>query len=261
MFHSAKIVQKYMASPTVAVLKLHAPTLASFAPGQWVDFVVEPHDWIGGFSIASSPKDLPDVTIAVKRSDHPPATWVHDKSSLHDSVKISVGGICILEEEGTTNEASSGPQHPRAPAHIFFAGGIGISPILSQYREFLHRRASRTEDQPKSPSMFLYSVSAPNEELVDLARPGCNAGIDKLMFTVTKADGWGENWYDRATMKDKSYDHVAFRTGRVLTEFLNGAPIDSIFYICGPPSMIDYSVHHLAIRGIPMDRINYEKWW
>jgi ferredoxin-NADP reductase len=285
VYHCAKIVQKYMASPTVAVLQLHVPALTSFGPGQWVDFVVEPHDWIGGFSIASSPRDLPHITIAVKRSNHPPARWVHDRLAVNDSVKVSVGGTCTLEEmDPTTTKANTTlPQvrqtNPPPFYNIFCAGGIGISPILSQYREFLHRRRENhqnggRDDEKKYPSMFLYSVSTPDElvfgdELTELSQPGCEAGIDKMVFTVTKnCDGWREGGSDpnsvarRKNEGPTKNDHVEFRTGRVLTEFLNEAPIDNCtFYICGPASMIDFSVEHLQNRGVPSERIKYEKWW
>jgi ferredoxin-NADP reductase len=68
MFHAAKLTRKYLASPTVMIVELNVPTLASFDPGQWVDFVAPPHDWVGGFSIASPPSDLPQLTLAIKKS-------------------------------------------------------------------------------------------------------------------------------------------------------------------------------------------------
>ena len=46
VFHVGRIVAKRLASPTVTILELQVPTLVSFHPGQWVDFVAPPHDWV-----------------------------------------------------------------------------------------------------------------------------------------------------------------------------------------------------------------------
>jgi ferredoxin-NADP reductase len=127
MYRTGKIVRKSFASPTVVVLDLHVPDF-SFRPGQWVDLIVPPYDWVGGFSIASSPQDVPLLRLAVKRSHQPPAMWVHDHSRVHDTVQVHVGGSSVLDVEQIHRPT------------VFFAGGIGISPILSQYREFLYHQ-------------------------------------------------------------------------------------------------------------------------
>eukprot|EP00536_Pseudo-nitzschia_multiseries_P003847 jgi/Psemu1/186755/e_gw1.61.42.1 len=128
MFHAGTIVKRARISPTVMVLDIRvAPSLTTFLPGQWVDFVVakqtnEQHNWVGGFSIASSPRDLPTITLAVKRSDDPPAAWVHDdeQSAVGVPVEVRVGGNrnSVLDE-----------RLPLRPS-VFCAGGIGISPVL-----------------------------------------------------------------------------------------------------------------------------------
>jgi ferredoxin-NADP reductase len=361
LYHSAKIIHKYMASPTVAVLQLHVPaTLTIFSPGQWIDMVVEPYDWIGGFSIASTPRELPTMTIAVKRSNHPPAKWVHDTSKLNDLVQVSVGGTCILDNiivptttTTTTTPAPTTTATAAATTTVFFAGGIGVSPILSQYCEFLYQRKmlikyhhhhhhhhhhqkqqqqqTTTDDTHQQyhyddkysnnddgvndhncmvekdyPSIFVYSVSTPQElvfgkELIELSKPGCKAGIDTIIFTITQQqqqqqqqllhENDGESRSSDTTSAgwrlDGSHDdeHVDYRTGRIcLTEFITKKNItadttttpildnnnnnnnnnnndNSIFYICGPPSMIDTTVEQLERNGVPTERIKYEKWW
>ena len=40
---------------------------------------------VGGFSITSTPKQLKDCSIiqlAVKKSEHPPAAWIHNEVTL-----------------------------------------------------------------------------------------------------------------------------------------------------------------------------------
>jgi glycine betaine catabolism B len=261
MYHTGKIVRKYFASPTVVVLDLHVPHF-SFRPGQWVDLVVPPHDWIGGFSIASSPRDVPLVRLAVKRSHHPPAMWVHDHSKVHDTVQVKVGGSFVLDTEQL-----------RRPT-VFCAGGIGINPILSQYREFLYHqrdelsRSSRSGAVVVKPvtTLFLYSVAASNEfvfgeELADLSRPGgSEKGYDRMIFTLTQS-----SWDKSASKINPDTDffaaHVERRQGRQLISILEEAPTEAIYYICGPPLMIEDAVHHLKQKGISSSSIKFEKWW
>jgi ferredoxin-NADP reductase len=262
MHHVGKIVRKQLASPTVIVLELKVPSLSSFVPGQWVDFVVPPHSWIGGFSIASSPKDLPNLTLAVKHSNHAPATWVHEESQVDMEVQVQVGGTSVLSPIESTEESVSG-DFLSSPPRVFCAGGIGISPVLSQYREFLVQRAScATASTPGPPARFLYTVSEQSElvfadELVELAtrNRSMNSG-DRMVFALTQTSQWNDS-----DCKEYPCD-VELKTGRVMKSFLDEAPKESVFYLCGPPGMLDDAVSHLtAVRGVEPANVHYEKWW
>ena len=243
MFHAGRIARRYAASPTVMVLELEVPSLSTFEPGQWLDFVVPPNQWVGGFSIASCPKKLPKIEFAVKRSSHPPAAWVHQHSAIGTSVEVRVGGSCILQDKAETRPA------------VFCAGGIGISPVLGQYREFLNRRLSA---KTKVPTDFLYFVSTQDElvfgdELLELVSKDTD-GLDKLTLSLTKQS----EWENRET---KDHPNVEFKTGRLLQSFLDNAPKDTVFYLCGPPAMLDDSVDQLVKRGIASSDIQCERWW
>lgn len=255
MYHVGRIIRKTLASPSVMVLDLNVPGLTSFLPGQWVDFVVPPHQWIGGFSIASSPRELPKLTLAIKKSNHSAATWVHEKSQVDQEVHVQVGGTCVLPPLDTTILSPS----PR----IFCAGGIGISPILSQYREFLSQRAILTSSKAPGPATRLfYSVSQQSElifgdELARLVKQAKEThGEDQMIFSLTQAKHW-----DPAA-ESTFGDAVELKVGRAMKEFLNNVPQDSIFYLCGPPGMLDEMVEHLVqSRNVQPSNIHYEKWW
>ena len=243
MFHAGRITRRYAASPTVMVLELEVPSLSTFDPGQWLDFVVPPNQWVGGFSIASCPKKLPTIDIAVKRSSHPPAAWVHQHSAIDMPVEVRVGGSCILQDKAETRPA------------VFCAGGIGISPILGQYRELQSRRLFA---KTKLPTDFLYSVPTQDElvfgdELLELVSKDTD-GLDKLTLSLTKQSEW-EN------LETEDHPNVEFKTGRLLQSFLDNAPIDAVFYLCGPPAMLDDSVDQLVKRGIASSDIQCERWW
>lgn len=239
------------------LLELTVPTLASFDPGQWVDFVAPPHDWIGGFSIASPSSDLPRLTLAIKKSRAPASTWVHTDAREGAVLDIKVGGDCSLSDEDFYKPV------------VFCAGGIGISPVLGNYRAYLARHDQ--EHKPSPPTMFLYSVSTQDEfvfgrELIQLfhsQQQQKDGGHDSRMIcTLTKGREWAST-VDFDVGNDKvGKKQVEFRVGRYLNEIMDAAPKDSIFYICGPPAMNDAAVSYLEQeKGVPSASIRYEKWW
>lgn len=233
MYLSARIISKKAVSPTVTILDLLVPSLGTFRPGQWVDFRVPSMKWIGGFSISSCPSSLPRVQIAVKVSSHAPAMWVTHDSREGDCVEIQVGGDCVLHSV-------------REPA-VFCAGGIGISPLLSMYRQHAQER-----DTNHRRSAFYYSVST-EEELVyanDIIALS-ELHNDEVTMTLTKQLNW-ENPLER----------VRCLTGRKLASFLEeNLSATTRYYLCGPPSMQDEAMDRLQKHDISTDRIVCERWW
>lgn len=184
--------------------------------------------------MASSPNKLPLVTLAIKTSRQEPSKWVTNESKVGDDVEIQVGGGCVLVKDFAR------------PA-VFIAGGIGISPLLSMYRQHCEERGNGKG------ASFLYIVSNEEElvfidELQSLAR---ESG-DRVVASLTQQDAW-----------KNPFEDVTCLTGRdVMIPFLNeDSPEDAIFYVCGPPAMLDEAIELLGQRGIPSPRIVYEKWW
>lgn len=237
VFHVGRIVAKTAASPTVTVLRLHVPSFCSFLPGQWVDFQAPPHKFVGGFSIASSPNDLPHLTLAIKASSQAPSQWVTTESNVGDTVNVQVGGTCVLK-------------HYTKQHAVFCAGGIGISPLLSMYRQHVQERRMKN-------ASFLYLVSKEEElvfaeELVKLA----SIHNDRLVLSLTQQDEWKE-------IKSLSNTNVECLTGRdVMRTFLQHDTENATYYICGPPSMLNDAIDLLEQeKGVPSSNIIYEKWW
>lgn len=64
----------------IPALQPHGPL--AFLPGHWVDFSVPGITAAGGYSFTSTPRQLQQrgtLELAVRRSAHPVATWLHDK--------------------------------------------------------------------------------------------------------------------------------------------------------------------------------------
>ena len=229
---------------TITSIRRETPTVNSFAldlggreigfrAGQWVDMFVtiEGAEAVGGYSITSSPIDQSTISLAVKHdgSDHPVTNWLHDDAGVGDVVEVSLGGDFTY----TPDEASS---------IVLIGGGIGMTPLMS---------IVRTVDEISrfSGLTLVYSASSPDEllfrrelELIAARNPriGC-------IFTITGNQQGAWNG----------------RTGRIDMEMLRSEGIDlgALFFICGPPEMIQDVAAMLAGFGVPSDRIRYEQWW
>jgi ferredoxin-NADP reductase len=125
---------------------------------------------------------------------------------------------------------------------VLLGGGIGLTPLMSIVRYV-------DEDAPSTKLDLVYSVRAPDEflfrdELEAIAER--NPRIRNL-FSVTRPVG--DSWEGR--------------TGRIDAGWLldEGIDLDAIFYICGPPEMIQSMLAMLRGLGVAESRIHYEQWW
>lgn len=225
-----------------------------------------PNEWIGGFSIASPPSNLPQLTLAIKKSNAQASTWVHTDSKVGSDLRVQVGGGCTLQEGGEDVEEDEQDDRPV----VFCAGGIGISPVLGNYRYILDRQkkqraSSGNASKPPQSTTFLYSVSTRDElvfweELIQLHKeqhemdPG---NKNRLIFALTKSDSWDESLLGAKA----KHVGVELRQGRYLLELLESTPQDAIYYICGPPKMNDEAMDFLVAKGVRSSDIRYEKWW
>ena len=204
-----------------------------FRAGQWVDLIVtiEGAEAVGGYSITSSPADQSTIRLAVKHdgSDHPVTNWLHDDVGEGDMVEVSLGGDFIY----TPDEAAS---------VVLIGGGIGMTPLMSIVRA-VDEMARLTR------LTLVYSASSPDEILFHRELESIAARNPRIrcVFTVTRNQ--------RGTWNG--------RTGRIDADLLRSEGIDpnALFFICGPPGMIQDVATMLATLGVPRSRVRYEQWW
>ena len=229
---------------TIATVSRKTPTVKSFAldlggreigfsAGQWVDLFVtiEGAEAVGGYSITSSPADQTSIRLAVKHngSDHLVTNWLHDDARVGDVVEVSLGGDFTY----TPDEAR---------CVVLIGGGIGMTPLMSIVRA-VDEMARLTR------LILVYSASSPDELLFrrEIQSIASRNPRIRCVFTITRIapDTWGG------------------RTGRVDMEMLRSEGIDlgALFFICGPPAMIQDVAAMLATLGVPGERIRYEQWW
>ena len=229
---------------TIATVARETPTVKSFAldlggreigfsAGQWVDLFVtiEGAEAVGGYSITSSPADQTSIRLAVKHdgSDHTVTNWLHDDAREGDVVEVSLGGDFIY----TLDEARS---------IVLVGGGIGMTPLMSIVRT-VDEMARLTR------LTLVYSASSPGELLFrrELEAIAARNPRIRCVFTVTRAVP--ETWDGR--------------TGRIDSVLLRSEGIDlgALFFICGPPEMIQDVAAMLTSLGVLGERIRYEQWW
>lgn len=214
----------------------------SFAPGQWVDYYVPECDSVGGFSIVSSPDDLPNrLDLAIKFSSNSKvAQFIHHHQQVGDMVYLRSGGN--VSWDAVSDPASS----------LLLAGGIGITPFLSMCSH-LQNNIVKTNSRialvhsARRPEINAYW---PHHDLDQLK--GNQLMVDKV-FT----DGTGEGRIKEASIERA----LSFLRGEKGNE--NDAPEGPVRpFVCGPEGFVSAASSLLVDKfGFCEEDLMIEKWW
>jgi len=228
----ARIARIWQATPTIKAFELEIDDPGfKYLPGQWVEIsvVIDGDIETAAYSLTTSPSQEGRAGLAIKTSStHPVTRWLHDARE-GDMVDITrgQGGFVFLPDMGEDI--------------VLIGGGVGVPPLSSIFR---HVR----EASPETRATLYYSVCEPGEilfreELEQSVREHPNL---KLEITVTLPD---QAWQGQ--------------TGRIDKQKLAAlnAPHNALFYLCGPPGMVEDISASLRELGVPASRILFEKWW
>ncbi|MGH2543095.1 MAG: ferredoxin--NADP reductase [Ardenticatenaceae bacterium] len=229
---------------TIAEIRQETPTVKSFTldlggqdfrflPGQWLDCCLEASGKIevAGYSMTSSPLTKATIQIAVKLvGENPVTNYLHHKAKIGDTLYIEGGSGDFFYEKGMGGSL------------VLIGGGIGITPLMSIVRYV-------DDVCPDARLTLFYSAPAPSalifrDRLSEIAARNSNI---RCIFTVT--GNFSEPWEGH--------------TGRIDADLLQQEDIDlgALFYVCGPPQMIQDVVATLTRIGVASSHINYEQWW
>ncbi|XP_065607782.1 oxidoreductase NAD-binding domain-containing protein 1 [Cyrtonyx montezumae] len=222
----------------------------TFKAGQWVDFFIPGISVIGGFSMCSSPGLLERegvLELAVKYTDHPPARWIHTECTLGSEVALRVGGDFFFD-----------PQPGDTPVKlVLIAGGVGINPLFSILLHVAHLHGyqeSKGNGYKMGTVKLYYSAKNTNELLFKKNILGLmNAFPGKITcrFHVTQQS---------SKICEELQPHVT--EGRISEKDLQKhVSKDTLWYICGPPPMIESISKLLYNSGVPRNCVFFEKWW
>lgn len=195
-------------------------TLPPFTGGSHV--IVQMQDgsrqYSNAYSLMSSPEELDSYQIGVRRQEQSKggSAYLHDKVAEGDTLTITTPNNLF----GLSNEA----RH-----HVLIAGGIGITPFMSQLHELRRRGASHELHY----AFRSDEHGAFRDELASLAQSSAGAQVH---FYV---DSQGQKLD--------------------LTGLLSGMPNDAHVYVCGPAPLIDAVRDAAQTVGIGVNRLHWEQ--
>lgn len=232
-FVTAEITELFDLSNNTRGLRLRVEDKSfTFEPGQWVDFTHDGVDSTGGYSMTTTPKFLAETgcfDLAVQKSLHRMATWIHDEAQVGDKVQVRVNGKVFYKPESMSRL-------------VLIAGGIGSTPLWSIAKHV-------TDLEPKREVHFFYSAKTENDLLFleDMQKLAAEHAKFKLHTAVTdiiepKGDHARGRW-SAARIRDKA-----------------GSLGSAVVYLCGPGAMIDNLSATLPIEGVQNEKLHFEKW-
>ncbi|OZJ03990.1 hypothetical protein BZG36_04035 [Bifiguratus adelaidae] len=234
-YHSAIIKHFIPLTPSVSSFKLTVrpeSDIFTFLPGQWLDVSIPDVKQIGGFSLTSTPADLPDIELVIQKSENPPARWFHQGDGiLGKSVNVRVGGSFTFPAPSLSLE--------RFERWVFIAGGVGLNPIISML--------SHLVTLPQCPPIHvLYASKAEQAYFIDrLETLSSQLPLHVNLYLTGKGDISSSLRSIRRQL-----------TQGDLTPLVNER---TLVYVCGPPKMTDEIVD--ISKDLGAAKVMYEKWW
>lgn len=176
------------------------------------------------FTISSSPTGEPPLTSTIKESGNYTNTIGRTRKGDRALVEGPYGRFSYLLRD--------------APALLFIAGGVGITPLMSMLR---HLRDS----QDARPVVLLYGNQKEQDIIFREELEAMPPNVTVTHVLSSPPEGWqGPSGYVTG-------DVIRQHAGEVLDR--------ADVYICGPPPMMDALVPVLGDLGIPDDRIRFER--
>ena len=229
-------VSESIADGTMA-FHFHRPVGFEFKPGQAIDLVLPVEtgaDDAGSrhsFSIVSAPFE--DKLVI--------ATRMRDSAFKRRLGALAVGAQVTVEGPFGSLTLHRNP----ARAAVLIAGGIGITPLMSMLRQAAH------EQRPQH-LILLYSNRRPEDAafLAELQRLEAQNRTFRLHTTMTQIEASHLPWHGPTGQID------AARLKNVVPD-----PGAAVFYVVGPPAMVEGMRLTLAEAGIADDDIRSEEFY
>lgn len=213
------------------------PADFTFKPGQAIDLVLpaaptaDPASGRHTFSLVSAPGEG-RLTIATRMRDSP---YKRALGTLASGAPVRIEGPF----------GSLTLHNDRARPAVLLAGGIGITPFMS-----ILRQAAR--DRLPQPLLLLYSNRRPEDsaflaELQTLAEQNRHF---RLAATMTQMSKSSQPWAGRSGAIDEA-----------LLRPIAGDFKAAIYYLAGPPAMVESLRLHLNRVGVDDDDIRSEEFY
>ncbi len=207
-----------------------------FRPGQAMDVLLDPSDTDAqsarhAFSLVSAPFEG-HLAIATRMRD----------SVFKRTLKVLPIGS-PLRLDGPFGSLTL--HNDRARPAVFIAGGIGITPFMSILRQ-------ATRDQLPQRLVLLYSNRRPEDAafLGELHEIEQQNRYFRLLATMTQMSKSSQSWEGQTGVLDEA-----------MLRAVDGELVSPIYYLVGPPAMVEAMRQTLGLAGIEGDDIRSEEFY
>jgi ferredoxin-NADP reductase len=211
----------------------HKPAGFDFKPGQAIDLVLSA---ASGASDDQSARHTFSIVSAPFEADLVIATRMRDSAFKRALGALAVGAQVMIDGPFGSLSLHKNP----ARAAVLIAGGIGITPFISMLRQ-----AAR--DGSPQQRVLLYSNRRPEDAAFLAELQGLESPHFRLLATMTQMSASAQPWAGATSLIDTELLQRA-ATGL-------GAPV---FYVVGPPGMVEGLHQTLQAAGIDDDDIRSE---
>lgn len=218
--------------------RMRRPGGFDFKPGQAIDVILT--------SSASAPDDQSarhtfSIVTAPFENDLMVATRMRDSAYKRALKSMTVGSPITIDGPS----GSLGLHKDLARAGILIAGGIGITPFMSMLRQ-------AAQDRRQQRLMLLYSNRRPEDAA--------------FLAELQQLEARNPNFKLVATMTEMQASHLPWdgQKGLVTGELVGSVVGDlsaPIFYVAGPPGMVEAMRQTLNAAGIDDDDIRSEEFY
>lgn len=227
-----KILDVIQQVPEVRTLRFERPEGFSFRPGQFVLIAQEVNGQVKkrAYSIASSPTE-PCIDITLKRVQGGQVSPLLYEKKPGEVLEVKGPyGRFYLDEEHMDNI-------------VLVAGGTGITPARSIIKYLVDKKLDHVKvslfQGARNPEELIY-----HQEFEHIHHEHHNIGI---YFTVDAAEGAYWPW----------------QQGHITVDFIKSCAhqlVEPIYYLCGPPRMVENLMHDLEEAGVPPQHIHTDRW-
>jgi propane monooxygenase reductase subunit len=213
------------------VLRVDDDAPFDFHPGQYVDIRIPGTDEHRSFSMANTPSDAGRLEFMIKL--YPGGRF----SGLLADGDLSVGDELEIRGPYGVFSLREGSDRPL----LFIGGGAGMAPILSLLRAMAERGTTR-------PATYYYGARGERDlfHLGEIAALGEGLADFRFAPALSEPDA------------DATFDGETGLITDVVARCEPGlADVDA--YLCGPPPMVDAAMDLLKAKGVPEQRIFFDK--
>lgn len=211
--------------------------IKEFLPGQFLTLIfnINGEEIRRGFSIASSPNELPNIELAIKKVDEGVfSKYLYDKLKVGDQINSlpPLGNFTIETSKVSKRKI------------VLIGAGSGITPLFSMLTAIL-------KDEQQSEVTLIYGnrkvTSIIYKKELDQLKSNYNDRFDIQYYLTEPTPDW-----------DGFHGRIDSNVVNQLIESDNNIAQRAHFYLCGPEGMMQIVMDSLKSCGVERDRIHRE---